>query len=1080
MRNLKWAYLSYILLIIFLSFIFYIFLEQAYAVRAKDALRLDLAGRQRMLSQRISKEALNITEYTQVAQLQGHCDDLKSSVESFNQQHLALLESEIYNLISGDIKVKVDSLHAKKSELRENYISKAHKILSYCTGEINSNEAKNYAVEILNESDLVLEYLEQVVVLYRLDESYKSDRAKKLSSIAFIILSLTFVILSILFFLPIFQQHRKEHEEKMRSLKAEREASKKLKQLLEDEQEYSTELQRQRTALASNESELTHRLKELELARRRLEESENELLGVIDNLPVGAILVQEDKLRINNATSKILGYQPEELDTTDKFFEKVYRNTSDQTYEQYQAFLSQKEINGFLFPVYRKNGEKRIIEFGGHNFARGVVWTLIDVTEKRNAERNLRVNEEAIRKLYSISANNSLSFKEKVRLFLELGTQRFKMPNGIMAKAFLDEGRYEAIDMYSEGNLLPSKLLNLPLTGTLSEKIIKKGDAICFNSLKSAPTHVIHNDSFVIKSYIGTAIYVGNEIYGTLNFNGPEESPYPFTENDLDLLRLMSRWLGAEIEANLSREALIEAKNSAEVAARAKSEFLATMSHEIRTPMNGVIGMTSLLLQTELDKEQLDYVNTIRLSGDTLLSIINDILDFSKIEAGNMSLEVYPFSLEQCVEEAIELLANRITEKDLELIYSISANIPNYIEGDITRLRQILINLISNAIKFTEGGEIEVRAVLEEQENEELLIHFSVRDTGIGMSVDQQKKLFKAFSQADSSTTRKYGGTGLGLAISQRLTSLMGGDIWVESKPGQGSTFHFTISATRARNQKDKELSQMLNSVRNRNALIIDDNHTNLRVLAGQFKNWGINVFQESDPRIGLETALKQNFELVVVDFEMPLLDGVELSRKLKVAKPDLPIIILSSAYPDLSKKEREELFSFYFTKPIKHSQLLSSMHQIFGDSKIKKEDIHEKREVLLSDLGENYPLRILLAEDNAVNQKLATLTLQKMGYNTDIAANGLEVLTALERQSYDLIFMDIQMPEMDGSEATKAVIQKYGDKRPVIIAMTANAMEGDREKFMEDGMDDYVTKPINLKIIQNLLKKVYLKEYLR
>ena len=212
----------------------------------------------------------------------------------------------------------------------------------------------------------------------------------------------------------------------------------------------------------------------------------------------------------------------------------------------------------------------------------------------------------------------------------------------------------------------------------------------------------------------------------------------------------------------------------------------------------------------------------------------------------------------------------------------------------------------------------------------------------------------------------------------------------------------------------------------------------------------------------------------------MPLLDGVELSRKLKVAKPDLPIIILSSAYPDLSKKEREELFSFYFTKPIKHSQLLSSMHQIFGDSKIKKEDIHEKREVLLSDLGENYPLRILLAEDNAVNQKLATLTLQKMGYNTDIAANGLEVLTALERQSYDLIFMDIQMPEMDGSEATKAVIQKYGDKRPVIIAMTANAMEGDREKFMEDGMDDYVTKPINLKIIQNLLKKVYLKEYLR
>lgn len=1077
MRNLKWAYLSYILLIIFLSFIFYIFLEQTYAVRSKDALRLDVAGRQRMLSQRISKEALNITKDTEVSELQSHCDQLSSSLETFKQQHETLLEPGIFGLISTKIQVKVDSLHQNRKQLRERFIDNSYKIIGYCKGEINTAEARLYAQMVLDDSDKVLTYLEQIVGL--LDVNYKANRAKRISNIAFIILSLTFITLSVLFFLPIFQQHRKEHEEKLRSLKAEKDASKKLKQLLEDEQEYSTELKQQRSTLAANEAELTRRLQELEEARKRLEESENELLGVIKNLPVGAILVQEDQLLINNATSKILGYEPDELDNTDKFFDKIYRHNSDQTYEQYQAFLNQQQINSFLFPIFRKDGEKRIIEFGGHNFKRGVVWTLIDITEKRNAERSLRRNEEAIRQLYSISANNNLSFTEKVRLFLELGTQRFKLPNGIMAKAYLNEGRYEAIDMYSEGNLLPTELLNLPLTGTLSEKIIESGESIWFNSIENAPQFVHHDDSFKIKSYLGTPIYVEQEVYGTLNFNGPDESPYPFTANDLDLLRLMARWLGAEIEANESREALITAKNSAEVAVKAKSEFLATMSHEIRTPMNGVIGMTSLLLQTDLDKEQLDYINTIRLSGDTLLSIINDILDFSKIEAGNMSLEVYPFSLEQCIEEAVELLANRITEKDLELIYSVSSAIPKYIEGDITRLRQIFINLISNAIKFTDAGEIELKAVLEDQEDDELKIHFSVRDTGIGMGPEQQKKLFKAFSQADSSTTRKYGGTGLGLAISQRLSSLMGGEIWVESKAGQGSTFHFTIKATKADNQKDKFLTQMLNSVRNRNALIIDDNHTYLRVLSKQLKNWGINVFQENDPRIGLETAIKQSVELVIVDFEMPILDGVELSRKLKAAKPNLPIIILSPAYPDLTKKEKEKLFRFYFTKPLKHSQLLNSMAEIFGDSKIKKADSNEPHEAVLSDLGENYPLRILLAEDNAVNQKLATLTLKKMGYSTDIAANGLEVLTALERQEYDLIFMDIQMPEMDGSEATKAVIDKYGEKRPVIIAMTANAMEGDREKFMEVGMDDYVTKPINLKIIQNVLKKVYLKEYL-
>lgn len=1082
MRNIKWAYISYILLIMFISFLLYIFLRKTHEEQAFDAQRINMAGRQRMLSQRITKEALHLTEYTQVYEVQRNCIDLQASLDRFLEQEASLKDGPLYWKVQYETRMSVDSLHEKHKVIRDKFISSAQDIRRYCQGEISSQEARVIALQLLEDSDRFLEYLEKMVSFYAADSKVKSDEQHTLSNLAFGAVAFTFILLSVLFFMPIFQQHKKEYAARMKSLRESREAGKKLSQLLESEKEYSLELHRQRNALAESQEEMKSYVKELEVARQKLKDSESELLGVIHNLPVGAILVQGDELIANRATTEILGFSAEEINTTKSFFTKVYRQNSDDILDQYNDVLGEGSIEPFLFPVFRKDGERRVIEFGGHKFERGVVWTLNDVTDKRRAEKSLKRNEEAILRLYSISADASLDFEAKVKKILELGTERFRLPTGVLTKFDMASKTYMAVHGFSTGNKVDIGR-KLPLNGTLSEMILEKKDAFGFHNQESAPEFVIQASKFPIKAYLGAPIITDDGIYGTLNFNSPNQSKRAFTENDLDLLRLIARWIGSEITAEKSRTDLIDARDRAESAAKAKSEFLATMSHEIRTPMNGVIGMTSLLLQTSLDPEQKDFVNTIRLSGDTLLSIINDILDFSKIEAGNMDLEEYPFSVKQCVEESIELLANKVAEKDIELIYSVDPKIPNYIIGDITRLRQILINLLTNAIKFTEAGEIEIKVELDHFDDGVYTVHFSVRDTGIGMSEKQQEKLFKAFSQADSSTTRKYGGTGLGLAISQRLTRLMKGEIWVDSHQGQGSTFHFTINVPQAEDQEDKELEDILNSLKNRKALLVDDNHTNLRVLLKQLRLWGMQAFSESDPRIGLETALKQDVDILITDYEMPLLNGLELSRKFHIERPDIPIVMLSSAYLDLDEKEKERLFKYYLSKPVKHSQLLNCLGEIFKDAKAKKIEPLEERESenherLLSDLGEEFPLRILLAEDNAVNQKLAVLTLKKMGYDADIAANGLEVIEALERQEYDLIFMDIQMPEMDGMEATKAVHARYGAERPTIIAMTANAMEGDREKFLSVGMDDYVTKPINLKIIKNMLRKVYLKEY--
>jgi len=641
------------------------------------------------------------------------------------------------------------------------------------------------------------------------------------------------------------------------------------------------------------------------------------------------------------------------------------------------------------------------------------------------------------------------------------------------------------------------------------------GEPLLVPDLSQESRHYSLPEASEMRSELAVPLKTKERVIGVMHVQS--EHLNAFDESDLEVLQSLAHQAAVAIEnARLydraqreiaerarAEEEARHARQAAEAASEAKSAFLATMSHEIRTPMNAVIGMTSLLLDTSLTPEQREFVETIRQSGDGLLTVINDILDFSKIEAGKMELEHQPFDLRDCIEGALDLLAPRAAEKGLELAYLMSPLVPAAVFGDMTRLRQILVNLLSNAVKFTQQGEVVVsvdsNGLATPPQTE---LHFAVRDTGIGIPPDGMERLFQSFTQIDASTTRRYGGTGLGLAISRRLTVMMGGRMWAESEgiQGKGSIFHFTILASPAPAPPRRYLHETQPDLSGKRALIVDDNATNRQILTLQTQAWGMLPRATASPLEALSWVRHGDpFDVALLDMYMaePFLerpraqlagleeemDGLALAAALQRERTaaagsdaSLPVVMLTSGQRAGAEVEIE--FAAFLTKPIKASQLYDVLVQIFA------REPQEALEYKLADgsqfdaqMGQRLPLRILVAEDNMINQQVALSFLERLGYRADVAANGLEVLLSLRRQPYDAVLMDVQMPEMDGLEATRRIRQMSPAElaakiQPRIIAMTANAMREDCDICLAAGMDDYVSKPIQVGALVSALSK--------
>ena len=707
-----------------------------------------------------------------------------------------------------------------------------------------------------------------------------------------------------------------------------------------------------------------------------------------------------------------------------------------------------------------------------------------EVYERKRAEKAVRKSEEKLRK-----ANDELEDRVEKR------TAELKNANDMLGEEVEErkqveqalrksEEKYRALSTeLSEGLIDVFEALKEISAGDTAVNIPEASEVELIRKLKQTVNSTGRNIKEIVDLSHEFAIGLSEHFHVLHLVSKGDLNARVTGTSTVDLLESLKNVTNQMIES-VSKE-IAERKQAEKVAGEAneaKSDFLANMSHEIRTPMNAVIGMTGLLLETELTDDQLDCARTVQASSESLLQIINDLLDFSKIEAGKMELETIDFDLRTSLENVMEIVTQKAIDKGLELACVIRPEVPSNVRGDPGRLRQILLNLVTNAVKFTEKGEVVLRVSVEEDSDAKINVCFTVTDSGIGIPTDRLNRLFKPFSQADTSTTRKYGGSGLGLAISKQLVENMGGKINVTSEEGKGSTFSFTVALKQGEDKKSPTVSHA--DITSKRVLVVDDNAVNREVLSAYFKSWGCKFGMASGPgeALSMLRAAAKNglpYHATIVNFMMPEMDGEALGREIKAdeAIKDTALVMVTSwGLRGDAIRVKEIGFAAYLVKPIKQSQLLDCLLTVLGGPRSTSKDDWKHTLVTRHSLSEiKFKGRILLVEDNPVNQKLAVRLIGKTGIDADTAANGKEAVKALEMTSYDLVFMDIQMPEMDGYEATRIIRDPGSNVRNhdvPIVAMTAHAMKGDRDKCIEAGMDDYISKPIRQEKLGQMIGK--------